>query len=224
MQKLPLPLSPVQQQAIDDIMSFTHRTPVLVIEEPDATLNPMSAPRAVQTRSLKLPASEVQAIIEGRKTQLREPLNMDVPANFMQGDVASIINRDKSLWALSNSGWGSGKKGAWPADPKPGFPCPLGMEGDRLLIEADGNPAKTVLVHLKRTELERVHGIFEDEAEAEAFPFAGVRHSCHDIGPHRKAFEAAWRQKYAGTANDWDVNPWVWVGKFEVVKEEGAAA
>lgn len=74
----------------------------------------------------------VRAILEGRKTQTRRPLKTQPPQNFMIGDIAAITNGKQ--WAISNSGFGKGKKGAWPPDPKPGLNPPYGLKGDLIYV------------------------------------------------------------------------------------------
>ena len=86
----------------------------------------------VRTRPILFNGDMVRAILSGQKLQTRRTLRTQPPANFMKGDVAPITSG--SRWAISNSGFGEGKRSAWPPDPEPGILCPFGVPGDRLWV------------------------------------------------------------------------------------------
>lgn len=177
---------------------------------------------ATAHKTITLRAAEFDLIASGVKTQLRFPLDQQPPANFRKGDLAAVTNGVQ--WAISNSGWGSGYRGAWPADPLPGVDCPYGLAGTMLeLAYEDGRRAAVELVHCR---LELLHHISEEGAAAEgasvleitySHPTACVLDDLGVSGPCRRyGFAKEWIEKYGldNAETSWRKNPWVWRLKF----------
>jgi hypothetical protein len=66
--------------------------------------------------------------------------------------------------------------------------------------------------------IERVQAITENGARAEGVEPTLVGHRWH----YREAFAELWDRINARRGYGWDVDPWVWVLRFEVVPAAGA--
>jgi hypothetical protein len=79
-----------------------------------------------------IPFSPAMALAarEHRKTQTRRILN-GVPEYFRTGDIAPIVNGDKTRWCISRIGGPQGSQ-VWGGDD--GIACPYGVVGDRLWV------------------------------------------------------------------------------------------
>lgn len=178
----------------------------------------------------------VRAILDGRKTQTRRPVN---------SSTADLLDLQKQY-----------------PHKKYNIGCPFGQPGDRLWVRetwaeagasapdltlyranypehvpahyenvppVDGirwTPsihmprwASRILLEITDARVERLNAISEEDAQAE-----GVQPACYEITPpeaaYRVSFGEVWRGIYG--EESWAANPWVWVIEFKRV--EGGAA
>lgn len=148
----------------------------------------------------------------------------------MRGDVAAITNGVQ--WAVSNSGFGGGTRGAWPADPKPGLDCPYGSLGTDLALRCtDG---RETVVRLNSIKVDRLQRISEEDAQAEGtepssldylHPLAGylVETGCFEPC-YRDGFAQEWAAQHglSDTEQAWQSNPWVWCIGWQALKGDNA--
>ena len=157
-------------------------------------------------KEVRLSEHELLWLALGRKTLIKQPLDPQPPEAFMTGDVAAITNGDQ--WALSISRLDPRGPSAWPADPEPGFVCPLGKEGDRLKVEGTDTVIEIVEYRLERLQ----HVTLKEVCDF------GMAASIYDFLPATQGFSAFadyWDDQY--DQGSWDRNPWVWNIQFWVI-------
>lgn len=201
----------------------------------------------VKERPILFSAPMVRAILDGRKTVMRQ-------AMAIQPEL------DGAFWKAYGAGWGAGISSV-PAVPGHSLAtnCPIGMVGERLWVqeawaiaggmphdpgyvvlrsEFDGDydecgnpvdrwrPAETmdrddcrVELEITAVRVERLQDISDEQALAEGV----AKHpggGCHvEDGQHLWASPI---DSFAGlwnsTGGDWDANPWVWCVNFKRVQ------
>lgn len=81
-----------------------------------------------------------EAIHIGRKTQTRRRSKLEkCPADFLDGDVAAVVNKTTRRWGISRSALDRRGSGFWPDGPDlhgvgVGIACPYGAVGDVLYV------------------------------------------------------------------------------------------
>jgi len=192
-------------------------------------------------------ADMVRAVLDGRKTQTRRPIN---PDHIMEDDIG---NGKKGLFfKMPSGGWSLG-----------GYESPYGKPGDRLWVKEKWNDsfkrtetmngctyladyghqpslieyetakyqlswrppskmprwASRITLEIKSVRVERVWEIQPRDAWAE-----GCKCSCTQPVPechgNIDSFLSLWDSIYDSKGFGWSDNPWVWVIEFERLKEK----
>ena len=183
----------------------------------------------------------VRAILDGRKTQTRRPVKIDMANAFDPPRGKEDVSAGYPLFEDGDGTWH-----------KAVDCCPFGQVGDRLWVretwagwqpgspvfKADGSDitchksdhlvsswrpsihmprwASRITLEITGIRVERVQDISEDDAIAEGVvdPLFGT----YGRNPNT-LFRDAWNACYAARGLGWDVNPWVWVVEFKKVNQ-----
>lgn len=174
----------------------------------------------------------VRAILDGRKTQTRMPVKIDMANAF---DPPRGNEDVSSGYPLFEDGEGTWHKAV--------DCCPFGQVGDRLWVRETWGPleggacyrasesplckpdggkwfpsihmprwASRITLEITNIRVERVQDISEDDAMAEGSPWEDCWVS------YVQSFESIWDACYSARGLGWDTNPWVWVIDFKMVK------
>jgi hypothetical protein len=169
---------------------------------------------AVKEQPIELDDETLQAILEGRKTQFREPLKPQ-PEGLDEGAYCDPYNknfehftfwtRDNRMYLIPGSIWNTAH---W----RP----PYGIPGDRLWI-ANRQRASRIVLAVKNVRVETLQDIRERDAIAEGCKaWKGVPGEAEMTAV--QAFVRLWDSLNDQRGFGWKKNPWVWVYEFEVMK------
>jgi hypothetical protein len=136
----------------------------------------------------------LRAVHAGRKSQLRQPLDVPVP------DGARVTTQANGTLR-------------WQKDAQRGeLLCPLGAVGEWLNLHTRGSTTAPVAVEILRIRVQRVQDMTGDEMRAELA--IGEPADGHD---ERAEFVAWWNQIHSPRGATFESNPWVWVVEFKLV-------
>ena len=169
----------------------------------------------------------VRAILDGRKVETRRPVKHvpalgqpevwcpDVGRFSPFGDVGTLLyvretfHPDEHDWAYRVD---------WPA----GHPD---VDSWRPSIHMPKRAAR-IWLRVLEVRVERVHEITEEGARREGMQWGrlDMTTSPPTESQRRRIFSQTWDSIYAAQDLGWDLNPWVWVCRFEVVSTTGRPA
>jgi hypothetical protein len=148
----------------------------------------------MSTRQKAVSEEVLRAVHAGRKSQLRQPLDVPVP--------------DGARVAVQSNG-----TLRWQKDAQRGeLSCPLGAVGEWLNLHTRGSTTAPVAVEILRIRVQRVQDMTGDEMRAELAIAEQV-----DGRDERAEFVAWWNQIHAQRGATFESNPWVWVVEFKPV-------
>jgi hypothetical protein len=194
---------------------------------------------AVKERPILFSAPMVRALLDGRKTMTRRVLNKQPDPDGLSRLADQRVWHDTSaraylcpygqpgdlLWVreswaarldqdhLSPSQLPRGTVGYW-AD-GPGKCCNTGCAGAAGRVRAAMHMprwASRILLEITSVRVERLHEISNEDAFAE-----GINRPIDARYPVDE-FRALWDSISAARGFGWDVNPWVWVVEFRIIK------
>ena len=149
----------------------------------------------MSTRQKAVSEEVLRAVHAGRKSQLRQPLDVPVPEGArvrVQANGTLQWHKDAQRGELS---------------------CPLGAVGDWVNLHARGSSTAPVAVEVLRIGVQRVQDITGDEMRAEW----GVEGDAAAAGDARQAFATWWNKHHSQSGASFESNPWVWVVEFKPV-------
>lgn len=177
-------------------------------------------------RALKFNDEMLAALLAGRKTQTRRPIDgFDVFELVNDGAGAGVWRvHGPSLQDVNELNESDEVIGTTPAGTyekslvRPKFIdyyCPYTLGGHFInACNKDGEPVCGIYVDVR---VERLNDISEEDAKDE-----GVSPSTHAITPpeavYRVGFGELWRSIYGD--ENWEKNPWVWVIEFKRIEEQ----
>lgn len=174
-------------------------------------------------------SSMVRALLAGTKTQTRRVIKrhplidggftdtyIKMPANYVASDCKYGVPGD-FLWVRETWSSDDGKTAWYRADGETynaGSPWKPSIHMPRW--------ASRLTLCIADVRVERLQEISEEDAQAEgvespAYPLADGGRMAYDDGQWADGFAALWESIH-GT-NSWQENPWVWVIKFTVIKQ-----
>ena len=149
-------------------------------------------------REKKLTAGCIAAVRAGNKTQLRQALRPQPPAD------AELLALDHltPLW-LTSGGAVRGEA------------CPLGGPAELLDVSNAERPLQLVI---DRVRVQRIQDISDADIKAEGAVWRAE--GGDDGASERHGFARWWSEINARSGFTWDVNPWVWVVDFHIADGE----
>ena len=149
----------------------------------------------MSTRQKAVSEEVLKAVHAGRKSQLRQPLDVPVP------DGARVTVQSSGTLR-------------WQKDSQRGeLSCPLGAVGEWLNLHTRGSTTAPVAVEILRITVQRVQEMTSDEMRAERADAADAGESVDD----RQEFAAWWNRIHSQRGATFESNPWVWVVEFKPV-------
>jgi hypothetical protein len=156
-------------------------------------------------KSISFSTEMVRAILDGRKTQTRRPIEP-------QPSWGKVITEQEALSRALSGFDPYGFRINTPTQSEAVTNAPY-KPGD--IIYVRGTWAMVIFLRVVDVRAERLWGITEEGAQAEGVKAYG-RNNCSGTSA-RIAFAELWDSIYEGKGYGWQSNPWVWVTTFERV-------
>jgi hypothetical protein len=174
----------------------------------------------MKKQSISFNEEMINAILDGRKTQTRRPLEPQ-PVGLPEGAYCDPYNKNFDYFTF------------WTKDHKMCLPegnvkikgkitahwkCLYGKPGDRIFVKQSPN----IKLEITKIRVERLQNIGHDDIKAEGLSYKNIaatqrKFNLDFFDAVKHQFLELWDSIYGKTDFAWNKNPWVWVIEFKRV-------